>query len=69
MSKPNRKNKNQPAVKEVPKKSANEGISIPAGAVPQIVSQRVYDYIPIFFEALKEIHKELVAIHEELKEG
>ena len=64
-----KKNRKQTTVKEVPKKSGNEGVSIPAGAVPQIVSQRVYDYIPVFFEALKEIHKELVAIHEELKEG
>ena len=68
MPRPKRKNRKQSTVKEVPKNGAGEATSIPAGAVPQIVSQRVYDYIPVFFTALKEIHAELVAIKEALKE-
>ena len=71
MPKP-KKNRKQTAVKapqKMPSKNgADEVASIPAGAVPQIVSQRVYDYIPAFFNALKEIHAELVAIKEALKE-
>lgn len=48
--------------------AAPESQSLPAGAIPQLVNQRIYDYLPVFYGALQEMHKELVLIRKALTE-
>ena len=41
---------------------------IPVGQIPSVVLQRVFEYLPAYFEALKAIHEDLEEIKELLKE-
>ena len=57
-----------------PKKKKNVEVKpdemqeLPAGAVPHIVNQRVYEFLPVFYQALKTLHEDLEEIKEILKE-
>ena len=44
------------------KTEVQENGKLPAGAVPQLVNQRVYDYLPALFQALKEMNVNLEKI-------
>ena len=43
-------------------KIPGDPITLPAGMVPHLVNQRVFDYLPHFVAALKSMHDELVLI-------
>ncbi len=66
MANPKRKRTKKANTKPKPKQG--DVSSIPAGAVPQIVNQRVYEFIPVFRDGLQAIHEVLEEIRELLKE-
>lgn len=50
------------------KATENGASSVQPWQIPSLVDKRVYDYTPLYFEALKAIHAELTEIKELLKE-
>ena len=55
-------------VKAKAKTAESPNGTIPAGAVPQLVNQRVYDFLPVFLQALKEMNDNLTAIRKALED-
>ncbi len=54
--------------KAAPIKIPGDPITLPAGMVPHLVNQRIFDYLPHFVAALKSMHDELVLIRKALED-
>ena len=61
-------NKTASKAKVKTQENGKSDTQIPPGAVPQLVNQRVYDYLPAFFEAMKEMNANLAAIRKSLED-